>query len=251
MRPTLPLLEQALANWRKWRIPLTCQPTLCRRLPGGQSNQTFLLDAGNTQLVLRLGLAGATLLGVDRRRELQILLVVAEAGLAPKPLHVEPARGLLVTEYVEGSKPEQSLFANPDWQIMLSKTIKSLRQQSINLAPYPYRQQMDNYWQQLSGAGHPGIEQQYLNAVSALDLLEASSATQSLVHHDLNIDNLLIVNAQLMLLDWEYAGQGFTIMDDVALLHLGLNLSLNHPAKQWAAAQAIAGFLDNGWHLLR
>ena len=251
MSPTLPLLEQALVNWRKWPIPLTCQPTLCRRLPGGQSNQTFLLDAEITQLVLRLGLAGAELLGVDRRTELQVLLVAAEAGLAPKPLYAEPDSGLLVTEYVEGIKPDQSLFANPHWQTMLSQSIHSLRELSVNLATYPYRQQMDSYWQQLSGAGHPGIEQQYLNAISALDLLEASTATLSLVHHDLNAENLLIVDDQLMLLDWEYAGQGYTIMDDVALLHLGLNLSSNHPSKLWTAAQAIAGFLDNGWHLLR
>ena len=251
MSQTLPLLEQALANWRKWPIPLTCQPTLCRRLPGGQSNQTFLLDAGNTQLVLRLGLAGAELLGVDRRTELQILLVAAEAGLAPKLLHAEPGSGLLVTAYVEGIKPDQSLFATPQWQTMLSISIHSLRELSVNLAPYPYRQQMDSYWQQLSVAEHPGIEQQYLNAISALDLLEASTATLSLVHHDLNAENLLIVHDQLMLLDWEYAGRGYTIMDDVALLRLGLNLSSNHPTKQWTAAQAIAGFLDNAWHLLR
>jgi thiamine kinase len=251
MSATLLLLEQALASWRKWPIALTCQPTLCRRLSGGQSNQTFLLDAENTQLVLRLGLAGAELLGVDRRTELQVLLVAAEAGLAPKPLYAEPGSGLLVTEYVEGIKPDQSLFANPHWQTMLSKTIESLRELSVNLAPHPYRQQMNSYWQQLSVAGHPEIEQQYLNAISALDLLEASTATLSLVHHDLNTENLLIVNDQLMLLDWEYAGQGYTIMDDVALLRLGLNLSSSHPGKLWTAAQAIAGFLDNGWHLLR
>jgi thiamine kinase len=251
MSPILPLLEQALANWRKWPIPLTCQPTLCRRLPGGQSNQTFLLDTGNIQLVLRLGLAGAELLGVDRRRELQILLVAAEAGLAPKTLYAETGSGLLVTEYVEGIKPDQSLFAKPHWQTMLSKSIESLRGLPVNLAPHPYRQQMNSYWQQLSVAGHPGIEQQYLNAISALDLLEASTATLSLVHHDLNAENLLIVNNQLMLLDWEYAGQGYTIMDDVALLRLGLDLCSNHPGKLWTAAQTIAGFLDNGWHLLR
>jgi thiamine kinase len=251
MSATLLLLEQALAGWRKWPIPLTCQPTLCRRLAGGQSNQTFLLDAGDTQLVLRLGLAGAELLGVDRRTELQVLLVAAKAGLAPKPLYAEPDSGLLVTEYVEGIKPVQSLFANPPWQTMLSKSIESLRELSVNLAPYPYRKQMNSYWQQLSVAGHPGLEQQYLNAISALDLLEASSASLSLVHHDLNAENLLIVEDQLMLLDWEYAGQGYTIIDDVALLRLGLDLCSSHPAKQWAAAQTIAGFLDKGWHLLR
>lgn len=251
MQATLLLLELALANWREWSIPLSCQPKLCRQLPGGQSNQTFLLNAGDTQLVLRLGLAEAERLGVNRQTEQKILLAAAKAGLAPKTLYAEADSGLLVTEYLEGIKPEQDLLSSPQWQTTLARTIRSLRELSVDLPPYPYRQQIENYWQQLLSAGHIKLEKQYRKAVSALELLETSRAPLSLVHHDLSAENLLLADDRLILLDWEYAGKGYTIMDDVALLRLELDLSSNHTPGQWAAAQNITDFLDNAWYLLR
>ena len=251
MDTTLPLLEQALASWRQWPLALTCQPVVCCQLPGGQSNQTFLLAAGNTLLVLRLGLAGAELLGVDRQREHKILLAAAAAGLAPRPLYHQPACDLLVTEYLDGIKPDLNLLATPQWQNALARSLNAMRELSIELGPYPYRQQLDSYWQQLLAAGHPEFEQHYRSAVLALELLQSSNASLAVTHHDLSLNNLLMVEDRLMLLDWEYAGNGYRIMDDLALSQAGVKPPTIHSAEQWAAAQAIHEFLDKGWYLLR
>jgi thiamine kinase-like enzyme len=178
-------------------------------------------------------------------------LLAADAGLAPKVFYAEPGNGLLVTEYLAGCKPDRHLLSSQQWQATLSNAIAAMRTLSVDVAPYPYRQQLQSYWQQLLKAGHTELEPQYRKALAALALLQTSQTPESLVHHDLSVDNLLLVADQLMFLDWEYAGKGYTIMDDVALLKLGLNRSSDHSASQWQAAQCIAEFLDKGWYLLR
>lgn len=251
MGTILLLLDQALADWRTWPIALTCQPVVSAELAGGQSNQTFLLAAGDTLLVLRIGLADVELLGVDRQREHKILLAAAEAGLAPRPLYHQPDCDLLLTEYLDGIKPDLNLLATPKWQDALARSLNTMRELSIELDPYPYRQQLDSYWQQLMAAGHPEFEQHYRSAVLALDLLQSTNASLALTHHDLSVNNLLLVGDRLMLLDWEYAGNGYRIMDDLALSQVGVKPPTIHSAEQWAAAQAINEFLDKGWYLLR
>ncbi|MEH6551344.1 MAG: choline/ethanolamine kinase family protein [Pseudomonadales bacterium] len=244
-------LENALATWPQWNKRLETEPSVCCELSGGLSNQTFLLDAGSCQLVLRLGLAGAELLGADRYREQKILFAASDAGLAPAVVYAEPDSGLLVTEFLDGITPDQALLGRPQWQAALLRTMNAMRALSLDLPSFPYRQQMQAYWQQLLAGGHLELEQQYQSAISALDLLHQSASPVSLVHHDLHPENLLMVGDRLMFLDWEYAGWGYAVMDDIALLRLGVSLPCKYPEEQLMAAQSIAGFLDNAWYLLR
>ncbi|MEQ8516777.1 MAG: hypothetical protein RIC38_14325, partial [Chromatocurvus sp.] len=59
-------------------------------LPGGTSNQSFLVRAGNDLLVLRLDGIDPVRNGIDRGTEFRLQALAGSAGLGPQQLFFDP-----------------------------------------------------------------------------------------------------------------------------------------------------------------
>ncbi|HEX2140641.1 MAG TPA: choline/ethanolamine kinase family protein [Woeseiaceae bacterium] len=73
-----------------------------RLLGGGRSNRSWLVEAEERKLVLRLDGPRAKELGLDRRRERAILARAGGQGVAPEVVFADADAGILVYEYLEG-----------------------------------------------------------------------------------------------------------------------------------------------------
>jgi len=107
MAETLQL--DALARFLRQHLPDAGGIRSARRIGGGQSNPTFVLDTGARQLVLRKRPAGSTLPGAHAiDREFRVLGALAGTDLpVPKPILYHPHADVLDTdfylmEWVEG-----------------------------------------------------------------------------------------------------------------------------------------------------
>ena len=76
---------------------------------GGLTNRVYRVRAGGEPLVLRIPGEG-TEAYIDREVEAVNARAAAAAGVSPEVLHVDPARGLMLTRHVEGRTMTPALF---------------------------------------------------------------------------------------------------------------------------------------------
>ncbi|MCB1747544.1 MAG: phosphotransferase [Gammaproteobacteria bacterium] len=230
MRSSRP--EALLAEWQALGLPFAARPRLLRALPGGQTNQSWLVEADGARWVLRRDAANAAALGIDRARERRIHARAAAAGLAPAIRHADPAHGLLISAYVDGRHAAPaSLSASERTQLFaLLRGVHALA--LADETPRDYRAYCAAY--------RPG---RALDPVLAA-LIEriAARAAVACTHHDVVPGNVLFTGRSAMLIDWEYAARGWPLLDWAALAaEWGL------PAADVAAAAGLApGELADG-----
>ena len=99
-------MPRALAElFRDWRPDsLDTPPELEAVFSSGHSNRSFLVRLGRRRVVVRLPEGNGERLGIDRHVEQRVLELADRIGLGARVLHCDPARGILVTAYLE-SKP--------------------------------------------------------------------------------------------------------------------------------------------------
>ncbi|MBV1928106.1 MAG: hypothetical protein KUG81_01145, partial [Gammaproteobacteria bacterium] len=103
----------AFDTWPQWRLALDSPPTIIRRLPGGLTNQHYLLKAGGLRVVMRINNPDVARLGIDRQREQKILEQINGKPFAPAVFYCEPPQGVLVSQYVEGTQWQPDSLDNP------------------------------------------------------------------------------------------------------------------------------------------
>jgi aminoglycoside phosphotransferase (APT) family kinase protein len=214
--------ETLLADWRAQGLPFRRRPRLLARLGGGRSNASYLLEADGARLVLRLDGVGAAL-RPDADDERRFLEAAAARGLAPALVHADPARGLLLTAYAEG---EQLTPAGLDDTRLgaLLELLDAVRALEIEAGVTDYRALVARY-----AAGAPAAGPAALAALEPhLAMLEAG-ADRGTCHHDPGPANVVFTPRGPLLLDWEYAGRGFPLLD-LAVLATDWEVPLAHLA---------------------
>jgi aminoglycoside phosphotransferase (APT) family kinase protein len=170
----------------------------------------------------------ASALGLDRALEYRLLGQLAPLALAPAPLAVDPARGLLLRAWVPG--PTWADGRGPS----LEQAAAALaRVHAVTLPPgeVPVRDWAGTIARYAALAGPAGAATA-ARARAALDQLPPSDpAAAVLCHHDPLPANVLGAG---VFLDWEYALAGNPLFD-VAVLGLGLGLT---GEKDWARLAA-------------
>ena len=109
-------LAATLATCAAWAIDPrpSGEPRVLRRLPGGESNESWLVAWGDARLVLRLDGLDPAAPGLDRAEEVALQGAAAAAGLAPQPRF--GGADFLVSDYVgdPGSKHVSDDGEGPD-----------------------------------------------------------------------------------------------------------------------------------------
>ncbi len=250
-------LALALSTWPDWEVPLKKEPSVIKMLTGGLTNRTFLLDAGGCMLVLRMGTAESGSLGIDRAREQGVLRVIADSGLAPSLIYCHQQTGQLVTEYVAGQHWPIKELGNSDRLERLVNLLQQLHRVEGDYPNFDYAAHIEHYYQNLLSYGlvDDSILASHQSAKAGVEYLSLMYKGESrvLCHHDLGPLNLLESDdGKLVLLDWEYAGGGWPVIDQVALLRQWKlpASAFQVSADELSAASSIWDFIDQAWYRL-
>ncbi len=252
----------AFDTWPQWRLALDSPPTIIRRLPGGLTNQHYLLKAGGLRVVMRINNPDTERLGIDRQREQKILEQINGKAFAPAVFYCEPQHGVLVTEYVEGVQWQSDSLDDPLKIDSLLTLITQIHNVSSGIPRFDYSAHVRNYWQRLLDSDKPfpmSAQRLYRSIESRLPAFQAAIKQPVLCHHDLTPANIIeTVDGQLIVLDWEYAGAGLPLIEAIGASRYWQNIAfsehiLEHDEENEALELAgdIVDFYELAWRHLR
>lgn len=226
-------LSRSLDEWQNWAPPLIDRPTVLKKLPGGLTNDSFLVE-GATQtgpllLVVRLNSPFSKALGIDRAREKNILEAISNQGVAPTVYFNNLE--ILVTEFLEGSCPVD-FKDNINCQAAHLKLLKKIHDIPINLPSFSYLDHCESYWQFLFDRQVDlpvDLAKKKDGMTRLIEQFESAYPDRKLCHHDPGANNLIQTSHGLALIDWEYAALGIPTLDFTAAGH---RLDRENPAQQ-------------------
>ncbi len=249
-----PRLAAALATAGAWALAPRPggQPRVLRRLPGGVSNDSWLLAWGEHRLVLRLDGVDAAAPGLDRSEEVVGQAAAAAAGLAPRPRYRGP--GFLVSDYLV-SDDRDSNGPDPGDPVARSGLLRRIHGLAVNAR----RLDLDNYLSACEAAAGARVPAD-LPALArrCCAALGRTGEAPVLCHNDLTAANCLGHGGRLVALDWEYAARGDRWLDlarcagDDPAAHQAY---LGRPPtaaedRALAAGRALLPYLDSLWYAL-
>lgn len=249
-------LEQALAQWRQWRVqpPLPGAPHVVEALGGGSSNHNFLVEAAGRRYVVRIDRANPAANGISRQAEWRVLRYAAGRGIAPRARYFNPDLGVLVCDYLA---PDAGAEATVAQLAGLLRSLHGLPAIHYRMEPAErirrYEHQLPPRWESLKA-----FTPRLLNALEQTD-----PGAPAVCHHDLRRANLLVSGGRLLALDWEYVAMGSRWFDLAVVARerqlaedaleelLGTYLGRNpgDPERQALAAQdLLSRYLEILWH---
>ena len=212
------MLESTLRSWRSWGFQQ--RPVIERRLGLGRTNSSYLMRADGRELVLRLNNCASADLGIDRRREQQVLLLVSAAGIAPEVCYNDPDEGILITEYIRGQHWQGGYSPGSGQHYRLLALMDRMHGIKPALPRFDYVHQAEAYWQVLAAREavmDPGLSLERRRMLPLLQEFQDACQCQGLCHHDPVPANIIDADGRLYMIDWEYAGRGCRGFDYAAL----------------------------------
>lgn len=190
-----------------------------QRVDGGMTNRNFRIAApGGTYMAhVQLPDEFANRVGIDRDRQFRANQIAAGLGIAPAVIAYRADLRILITDFIAGAarKPGE-LYRKPE----ISRVAALLRR--LHAAPveasldawisHPFHGM--NQLLALAEAADSGMVSLFTPSLAIAREMEASwrDWTPALTHVDLLAGNLVGDDA-LMLVDWEYAGNGDPLYD--------------------------------------
>lgn len=207
-------------------------------LQGGPASHSWLVQAGGKRFVVRSDKAIVSSLGLNRHAEIEILETVSKAGIGPELIWADPARGVLVSGYIEGDAWCREDTRDPAHLRELARTLKTLHQlPPVGPAFDPaaaacrYAAEIGTHLaSELAGRTARLAAMLHINpgAISGVN-----SGRHALCHNDLVHTNI-IGHGPVWLIDWEYAAVGDPFFDlAVIVRHHDLNSALTEDFLQF------------------
>jgi thiamine kinase-like enzyme len=191
---------------------------LPRKLGGGTSNESYVVEHAGAPYVLRLKResAGATLGLVE---ELELLRVVAAAGITAEPVGVDVATGALLTRFVPHAVKWTAEAARGDANIAriaaLLRRLHGVAAQLREFEPAHYAELYVNAAAALAPLG--ARDRQLAQELRGLAEEHRAQYRASVVcHNDLTAGNILDAG-ELLLVDFEYAARASPVVDLASL----------------------------------
>jgi thiamine kinase-like enzyme len=195
-------LERAIADWQR-----RAQQQFTQVEPlQGSGNLSVKLTSPEQVLVLRLnGKTGH--LGVDRRREHEVLLQLTGTDLHAKLLYA--GNQYWVFEYLESTAAPSTCG--------VARALNRLHQLESNwISQQPRWTPVDTIHDYLQLA--PAARDCFAPHLAELARVDWSQSRYALCHIDLNPDNIIGFDDTVRFIDWEYARVGPTVYDLAVLL---------------------------------
>jgi len=204
-------LTHTLAQWSSWKVCPARQPELLRKL-GGKSNDAFLVSDGSSQFVVRINRPAGNL-GVDRRRELQILEDIAAREYAPCVVYGN--QEVLVTRYASGGHPDRDGYRS--WLVEAGRLFRAIHETPTRVTSTldPLNRAV-RYFHAIDNPGR-------LVSECVEVLLQRPRVTPDkicLCHNDLLAENIIANQDGWIAIDWEYAAPGDPVFDLAVLVEI-------------------------------
>ncbi|MFQ3323528.1 MAG: thiamine kinase [Pseudomonadales bacterium] len=213
------MTEDLLQGWQDWPLGLTQQPDLLGRLEGGSTNQSYLIKAGDTQMVLRVNASNSDALGINRQHEKIILEKVSALGLCPEVFYVDVDAGICLSQYVGENYWQNIAVQQFSKRQRLLAALNQIHRVECELPPRRYRSYLNHYWHGVLDLDIKLADEIYREREFLLTVIdEFSSQPAVLTHHDLVTSNIIDCKNQLYVLDWEYAAMGQAEFDVASLI---------------------------------
>jgi thiamine kinase len=196
---------------------------LLRPLAGGSVNQSWRVQTGIGDYVLRIAGGAQRAPGVDRRFELAVHRRAAEFLLAPEVVASDIRAGMMVTRFCDGRAWTELDFSDGGQLRRLGEQLNHLHRipadlaESTAFAPLRLAKLYADLALNRAAATHSRQQLEALVAEvgPAQQVLELSGQ-RVLVHGDMTAGNLLD-DGRLWLIDWEYAQVTDPVYDLAAL----------------------------------
>ena len=194
-----------------WPGPIT----LIQPLPGGITNQNYLVRAGTESFVARLCLP-RELLGIDRRSEVICQRAAHTLGVAPAVVYHE--NGVLVSEYMPARTLAPVDGRDPAFVPRLAALLRTLHDGwdalTGEMLYFSVFQAVRTYVNRARaiGASLPADIGAMLDDARRLSR-QIAPFVPTLCHNDMLPANILDNGHRVWLIDWEYAGIGHPLFD--------------------------------------
>lgn len=198
---------------------------IVKRLEGGMSNYTYVVETGGKKYTYRVPGKFAEKF-VNRVDEWNNIQEIDKLDLNNKTNYVEIPSGEKLAEYVEGTIMSETDIVS--YNAMSVAALKKLHNSDIKLKDYDAFGRLDDderYCREM-GFTHP---EKYLALRRKLEEMRKAYAQVKLVpcHCDYQPTNLVIDGDKLFVLDWEFAGMNDPFYDIACYGNAGLDKALS------------------------
>ena len=175
-------------------------------LPAGTSNHSFLVQAGEQYLVLRIDGIDPARNAIDRQTEFDLQAAAAAAGLAPRPRFCDARSGVLLVDYLP---PDTAAAHSP---ADIGELLRRIHRLDVPAPPLCLGERLRHY-ENLTRLSGNAAENELVDALSrpmqaACRSLECEGDASVVCHNDLTPENRLYCRGRLFAIDWEYAARG-------------------------------------------
>lgn len=214
-------LKHAVKSWPDWGLGLSGQPTIVCQLSKGCTNRSYVFKAGQQKkYILRLNHPKPESLGINRQHEKVILETLNATGISPKMYFSASNFSYTVLEYLPGTIWTQADFRSAAQRSKLYRLIDQYQHEKPEVRCFDYVQYLQNYWSQLiKRQPHKAaqLRAKWQAFIPRLRLFQKNQKKLLLVHHDLVPENIIEHKGRLKIIDWEYAGLGFSDLDKTSV----------------------------------
>jgi aminoglycoside phosphotransferase (APT) family kinase protein len=234
---SLQLPDDALALYLQQHIEGFQDPLTSTKFKGGQSNPTYLLEAGSGRYVLRRKPPGKLLASAHAvDREFRVLQALHGSAVpVAKPFHLcadEDVIGSMfyVMEYIDGkvfwdpSLPDCTTEQRSEIFDALIQTLAAIHSVSVEDSGLAHFGKPGNYFERQISRWSQQYRDSETQSIAAIDALieqlplrcPADDGSISLVHGDFRIDNLMFDSQGknvLAVVDWELSTLGHPLAD--------------------------------------
>lgn len=198
-------IEQVVASIPEWRDrQIEIAP-----LSGGLTNTNYQVQVDGRPHVVRIPGVSTELLAIDRENERHNALAAAEAGVAPKVLHVLPESNAMVLEFIQGTTMSIADMQRPEVPARLAEALKRLHAGPRFLRDFDMFRLVEFYLQIVQDHAVE-IPADYRKRLPLVAEIETAIRRQALptvpCNNDLLPENLIDDGQRLMLIDYEYSG---------------------------------------------
>ena len=201
---------EALSRIPGWDIG----STTWRKLKGGLTNRTYLVERGDESFVLRLDVAHTKSLNLDRIGEMRIQKHAAEAGLAPELIFTGKDCGILLSRYIPGQTWDDSDLNDDKKLEALAELLRRVHELPTSGILFEPNGIAKRYAANLQT--HHGL---HAFAMRCEEIIAGIPKIGSFncCHNDVVAANI-IADPALKLLDWEYSCDNDPMFDLASLI---------------------------------
>ncbi|MEM9209532.1 MAG: choline/ethanolamine kinase family protein [Pseudomonadota bacterium] len=206
--------QQAISRVPSWRqLDVAVEEAL-----SGQTNRSFKLKSGRGRFVLRLDADHTRAFGLDRTAERRALARAFAAGIGPEMIHSDVGLGILVTRYIAGRTLTRADLENNAVLETIAERLHTLHGLPALGTGFDIAAVARGYLAALpNGSRMRNVAEQLVRLIESL----RSDAATSFCHNDIVAANLIAAGSdtrELMLIDWEYAGDNDAFFDLASLV---------------------------------